>query len=190
MLLWFRKLRSQKLTHCTAGQGQAMVLAMVFSRFNNSCHPNTDDIPMYISISDFLDLQSDTLNSWTCPLGCLTCPSNPNWTQQLCPKFPFFNHLLLSTVSPLSPSPSPWTLCHFWFLFTVTEHTQAPTPCPSFPSLLPRPQLRPRSSHGCYCNSLAISLRLSSTLAPSQGTPHCGANRPERRLPPYSQRRC
>lgn len=58
-------------------QGWITVQVMVFSRFDINCHPNTDDIPTYKSISDFLELQFDISNSWTFPPGCLAHHSNP-----------------------------------------------------------------------------------------------------------------
>lgn len=117
------------------------VQAMALGSLNISCYLHTEDILMYVFISNFLELWSGTSDSWTFPSGCLTHLSNPvylklNPTAFFFPnKFPLFTYQILLTMPPLPPSPSPQTLCRFWFLFTVSEHNQAPTPRPSVLSI-------------------------------------------------------
>lgn len=50
---------------------------MAFGSLNINCYLHTEDILMYVFISDFLELWSGTSNSWTFPSGCLTHLSNP-----------------------------------------------------------------------------------------------------------------
>ena len=118
---------------------------MAFSMFNINCHPDREDILIYIS--GFFELESNTSNSWSFPAGCFTHPSSLGYLKLNPTAFFQTNclsslNLILPAVLLLSPSCSPQTL--LFFILVHLQWAQPSTiPCLFFPSQLPLLHLRP-----------------------------------------------